>query len=193
MTATRMSTFVWTGAALTLAGLLSGCTRGRHAGIYDSKPVATLPMYPASAEYQGNSGVAAEPQHVAQSAGGGCSSGSCGSCREGGSGCCSSGSCGMSRTATAAGPSGMQRSQVYGDAMADTRLGQNNSLPPSAAAFGGQKTCPVTDEPLGSMGPPVPVAVKGQTIYVCCEGCADTVQADPDLYLAKVMRERGGQ
>lgn len=87
----------------------------------------------------------------------------------------------------------MQQRQVYGDAMVDTQLSQNNAEPPSAAAFGGQKTCPVTGEPLGSMGPPVPVTVKGQTIYVCCEGCADTVQADPDLYLAKVMQERGGQ
>jgi len=85
----------------------------------------------------------------------------------------------------------MQESQVYGNAMADTR--QNNVKPPAAAALGGQKTCPVTGEPLGSMGPPVPVTVKGQTIYVCCAGCADTVQAEPDLYLAKVMQERGGQ
>ncbi len=38
-----------------------------------------------------------------------------------------------------------------------------------AVAYAGQKTCPVTGEALGSMGAPVPVTVKGQTIYVCCE------------------------
>ena len=72
--------------------------------------------------------------------------------------------------------------------MADNRPVQQNVTP-----LGGQKTCPVTDEALGSMGPPIPVTVKGQTIYVCCEGCVKMVQGDPDQYIAKVMRERGSQ
>lgn len=59
--------------------------------------------------------------------------------------------------------------------------------------YGGQKTCPVMDEPLGSMGPAIPVTVRGQTIYVCCRGCASKVQRDPDRYLAKVTAERAGQ
>jgi len=68
---------------------------------------------------------------------------------------------------------------------------------PSAAAvaqtpYGGQKTCPVTGEDLGSMGTPIPVTVKGQTIYVCCQGCAGKVRKDPDAYLAKVIGERQG-
>jgi hypothetical protein len=56
--------------------------------------------------------------------------------------------------------------------------------------YGGQKTCPVMGEELGSMGPPIPVTVQGQTVYVCCRGCAGKVQRDPDQYLAKVMAER---
>jgi hypothetical protein len=72
------------------------------------------------------------------------------------------------------------------------QMAQQNSSPPAASGFGGQKTCPVTGQALGSMGPPVPVTVKGQTIYVCCQGCVATVQGDPDTYLAKAMRERSG-
>lgn len=68
------------------------------------------------------------------------------------------------------------------------------SPPTTLAAQGpyqGQKTCPVTGEPLGSMGAAIPVTVKGQTIYVCCRGCVAKVQRDPDGYLRKVMAERG--
>lgn len=72
----------------------------------------------------------------------------------------------------------------------------DRSSPLAAAAaprlYGGQKTCPVTGEELGSMGTPVPVTVKAQTIYVCCQGCAGKVRKDPDAYLAKVIKERQG-
>lgn len=62
-----------------------------------------------------------------------------------------------------------------------------------ATALGGQKTCPVTGEALGSMGTPVPVTVKGQTVYVCCEGCAAAVNENPDATLAKVAAERNNR
>jgi hypothetical protein len=60
----------------------------------------------------------------------------------------------------------------------------------AAAPYGGQKTCPVTGEELGSMGKPVPVTLKGETVYVCCRGCAAKAQADPDKTLAAVAAER---
>ena len=56
--------------------------------------------------------------------------------------------------------------------------------------YGGQKTCPVTGEDLGSMGEPVSVTVNGRTIFVCCPGCAAKAQADPKNMLAKVDSER---
>ena len=67
--------------------------------------------------------------------------------------------------------------------------GQNT---PSQAGplYNGQKLCPVSGEELGSMGPPIPVTVAGQTVYVCCEGCVKKVQGDPEHYLAKVMSNR---
>ena len=65
------------------------------------------------------------------------------------------------------------------------------STPPAQGLYGGQKTCPVTGHELGSMGAPIPVTVKGQTIYVCCRGCVAKVQRDPDTFLRKVEAERG--
>ena len=66
---------------------------------------------------------------------------------------------------------------------------------PAAAAlpYGGQRTCPVTGEDLGSMGKPIPVTLKGQTVYVCCRGCAAKSQADPDKTLAAVAADRAGR
>ena len=74
---------------------------------------------------------------------------------------------------------------------ADHLSGAN--VTPATESYGGQKTCPVTGEKLGSMGPALPVTVQGQTIYVCCPGCVAKVQRDPDAYLRKVNAERTGQ
>jgi hypothetical protein len=49
-----------------------------------------------------------------------------------------------------------------------------------------QKLCPVTDEPLGSMGAPVKLVVNGRVIFICCKGCEGEVRSDPKKYLAKV-------
>jgi hypothetical protein len=49
-----------------------------------------------------------------------------------------------------------------------------------------QKLCLVADEPLGSMGTPIKVNVKGRDVFLCCEGCREAVLKDPDKYLAKL-------
>ena len=51
-----------------------------------------------------------------------------------------------------------------------------------------QKICPVTEEPLGSMGTPIQVDVKDQTVWVCCKGCVEEVKENPDKYLAKLEK-----
>jgi hypothetical protein len=51
-----------------------------------------------------------------------------------------------------------------------------------------QKRCPVSDEPLASMGLPALVTIKGQDVYLCCEGCRKDLEADPDTYLAKLAK-----
>lgn len=52
----------------------------------------------------------------------------------------------------------------------------------AAAAIARQEICPVSGKPLGSMGEPVAVGVEGQTLYVCCAGCVDAINADPAKY-----------
>ena len=49
-----------------------------------------------------------------------------------------------------------------------------------------QRVCPVSDEPLGSMGVPIKVDVKGQSVFICCDGCREDLLADPDKYLQKL-------
>lgn len=49
-----------------------------------------------------------------------------------------------------------------------------------------QKICPVSGELLGSMGAPVKADVKGQVVFLCCAGCEDPLQAEPEKYLAKL-------
>lgn len=46
---------------------------------------------------------------------------------------------------------------------------------------------------LGEMGEPIPIPVKGQTVFVCCKGCVSKVQRDPDKYLAIANAERAGR
>ena len=53
-----------------------------------------------------------------------------------------------------------------------------------------QKTCPVTDQPLGSMGQPVKVVVKGRTVFLCCAGCKKKLLANPDKYLKKLDEKK---
>lgn len=64
--------------------------------------------------------------------------------------------------------------------------------PAAAPVAGRQRTCPVTGEELGSMGPPVPVTVAGRTIQVCCAGCRRPVEKNPQKYLAIVDAELRG-
>jgi hypothetical protein len=51
-----------------------------------------------------------------------------------------------------------------------------------------QKICPVTEQPLGSMGTPVSVVIDGRTIFLCCEGCAPALKKNPGKYLGKLPK-----
>lgn len=56
-----------------------------------------------------------------------------------------------------------------------------------------QKYCAVEpDNRLGSMGKPFKVMVKDQPVFLCCSGCKDNVEENPDKYLqvAQKMREK---
>ena len=49
-----------------------------------------------------------------------------------------------------------------------------------------QRVCPVSEKPLGSMGTPVKVRVRDRDVLLCCEGCDEEIQANPEKYLVKL-------
>jgi hypothetical protein len=49
-----------------------------------------------------------------------------------------------------------------------------------------QKVCPVTKEPLGSMGEPIKITVEGRHLFVCCAGCEEQARENFDAYYAKL-------
>lgn len=53
-----------------------------------------------------------------------------------------------------------------------------------------QKVCVVAKEPLGSMGTPIKVEHDGQVAFLCCAGCKEAFEADPEKYLA-ALKEGG--
>ena len=57
------------------------------------------------------------------------------------------------------------------------------------AAAEQQKDCPVSGEPLGSMGKPIKMTVKDTDVWICCAACTDKLTGDPDTNLAKLKKE----
>ncbi len=53
-----------------------------------------------------------------------------------------------------------------------------------------QVLCPVTMEPLGSMGKPLKVAVGDDIVMICCKGCNKAVKKNPEKMLELVQRWR---
>lgn len=49
-----------------------------------------------------------------------------------------------------------------------------------------QEFCPVGEQILGSMGPPLKIDHEGNTIWVCCEGCVSMFKKTPSEYLQKL-------
>ena len=51
-----------------------------------------------------------------------------------------------------------------------------------------QGYCAVSEEPLGSMGPPVKLVLNDQPVFVCCEGCNKRATSNPDATVAKAAK-----
>lgn len=52
-----------------------------------------------------------------------------------------------------------------------------------------QRFCAVeTENQLGSMGKPIEVTLKDQTVFLCCKGCEKQAEADPDQTLAAAKK-----
>ncbi len=114
-----------------------------------------------------------------------------------GGGCCRGQSCeigaGLSLATGTPVRSDPEQQRTDAEGQAGKELPATTANTPTQELYRGQKTCPVTGDDLGSMGPAIPVTVKGNMVYVCCRGCAAKVQRDSDTYLAKVMVERAGR
>jgi hypothetical protein len=50
------------------------------------------------------------------------------------------------------------------------------------AAINAHKVCKVSGEPLGSMGTPIKVSRGNSSVFLCCQGCVKSVQANPDRF-----------
>ncbi len=48
------------------------------------------------------------------------------------------------------------------------------------------KTCLVAEDKLGGMGPPFSFVYKGQEIKLCCSGCKEDFDKDPEKYIKKM-------
>lgn len=79
-------------------------------------------------------------------------------------------------TASTSGPAAEERANLAKLPEADRKLAER------------QRICPVTEKPLGSMGIPYKIAVEGQSLFLCCEGCKDEISKDPQSALAKVKK-----
>jgi Cu(I)/Ag(I) efflux system membrane fusion protein len=53
-----------------------------------------------------------------------------------------------------------------------------------------QGVCPITDQPLGSMGMPYKMFVEGQPVFLCCKGCEDEVKQNPKKVLNKLAEKK---
>jgi Cu(I)/Ag(I) efflux system membrane fusion protein len=52
-----------------------------------------------------------------------------------------------------------------------------------------QGICPITGNPLGTMGVPVKITLRGKTVFVCCKNCIGKAKRDPDGTLKKLERK----
>ena len=75
-------------------------------------------------------------------------------------------------------------------ASGDATLALGTKAPSDQELIAKQKTCPVMDQPLGAMGKPVKVVVKGRTVFLCCAGCTKKLMANPDKYLKKLDEKK---
>lgn len=102
--------------------------------------------------------------------------------------------CGKSAAPSASSKNTPQTNQDHADSTSQS--GQNPEITAALAELNvedqalatKQKSCPVSGELLGSMGAPLKIDVKGQPVFICCEGCKEKLLASPDEYLAKINK-----
>src|SRR5262249_60772903 len=68
-------------------------------------------------------------------------------------------------------PADRERNPTASGEAAKIKASLDKLSPEDRALAEAQKTCPVTDQPLGSMGVPIKLMLKDQPVFVCCGGC----------------------
>lgn len=92
--------------------------------------------------------------------------------------------CGGGSSPTAPKPAGEEQADVT------TNLAKLSAEDKALAEA--QKVCPVTGEPLGSMGVPPKVILNGEAVFLCCSGCQGKAEADPDKALQATADAKAG-
>ena len=87
---------------------------------------------------------------------------------------------GMFATVTIKAP--FDQLEPFKSVLAAAEAGPTGTDDKSLIAF--QKTCPVTGNKLGSMGPPLKRQVADKTVFLCCPACVKPFDAARDEYLA---------
>jgi uncharacterized protein (TIGR03000 family) len=73
------------------------------------------------------------------------------------------------------------------DVQAEIKANLDKLSPEDRAAAEAQGFCAVQDNnPLGSMGKPVKVVLKGEPVFLCCPGCREKAERSPEQTLARV-------
>lgn len=62
--------------------------------------------------------------------------------------------------------------------------------PEDQKAATNQRFCPISGEPLGSMGVPIKLVADGQALFVCCKGCQGQVEKEPAAALKKLKAQK---
>jgi len=79
-------------------------------------------------------------------------------------------------------PAGYAQSQAPGSGAQQVKASTGQTSAPQPV---NNAVCPVSGEPIGSMGEGVKVTHKGQVVTLCCKSCAEEFNANPDAYLQK--------
>ncbi len=91
------------------------------------------------------------------------------------------------RKATPSSPPSLPPLKLTAEDIADIRAGLAELPPEERKIAESQRLCPVLGKPIGSMGKPIKVDLgQGRSIFVCCKGCPNKAQKDPDGMLRKI-------
>jgi hypothetical protein len=94
---------------------------------------------------------------------------------------------GMSGGTKAESPQTVTTSTTVTADVSDKALKNIEKLPPEdQKPAKEQKICPITNQPLGSMGVPVAISLDGKKVFLCCAGCIEEAKKDAEKTLKRV-------